>query len=133
MAKDEGDIGRVIADIAPVIRATRPDFRNEERIIDDRAGNVVLPVSAGIFDDRLPDLDFGGGSMLVGPRWFCRAGGHPGRPNLLGPLGIPAGARFDPYGPPEVPGFEPTCFGGNPRKPYITHPDLEPLGDPDYE
>ncbi|KAI3892201.1 hypothetical protein MKX03_026863 [Papaver bracteatum] len=132
MAKDEGDIGRVITDIAPVVRAILPNFRNEEGILVDRAGDVVPHFSPGIFDNGLPSLDLGGGSMLIGPRWFFRAGGHPGRPNLFGPLGIPAGARFDPYGPPEVQGFEPNYFGGNPKKPYITHPDLEPLGDPDH-
>ncbi|KAI3937453.1 hypothetical protein MKW98_018752 [Papaver atlanticum] len=113
-------------------------------IVDDRAGYIVPPVAPGIFDDRLPGPgagfyprhpDIGGGPMLIGPndpRWFRPAGGHPDRPDLLGPLGIPPGARFDPYGPPEVPGFEPNRFGGNPRRPSGPHPDLAPFGDPDY-
>ncbi|RZC84231.1 hypothetical protein C5167_047013 [Papaver somniferum] len=113
-------------------------------IVDDRVGYIGPPVAPGIFDDRLPGPgagfyprhpDIGGGPMLIGPndpRWFRPAGGHPDRPDLLGPLGIPPGARFDPYGPPEVPGFEPNRFGGNPRRPSGPHPDLAPFGDPDY-
>ncbi|KAG6385071.1 hypothetical protein SASPL_153895 [Salvia splendens] len=52
--------------------------------------------------------DFGGGSMLVGPddpRFF---GDRTRGPGFL--PGVPPGARFDPYGPPNVPGFEPGRF-----------------------
>lgn len=67
------------------------------------------------------------GSMLLGPndpRWF--GGEH----NFTdGALGVPPGARFDPYGPPGVPGFEPNRFARNPRRPGRgTHPDLEHFG-----
>ncbi|XP_054779743.1 probable proteasome inhibitor [Prosopis cineraria] len=69
----------------------------------------------------------GGGSMLVGPddpRWFGGIGGEPGFPG--GQPGVPPGARFDPYGPPGVPGFEPNRFARNPRRPgQDTHPDLQ--------
>ncbi|KAI3439578.1 PI31_Prot_N domain-containing protein [Psidium guajava] len=71
------------------------------------------------------------GSMLLGPNdpsWF---GGDVGRPGFPGAQpGVPPGARFDPYGPPGVPGFEPSRFVRNPRRPGGgTHPDLEHLRD----
>lgn len=71
---------------------------------------------------------FGGGSMLLGPndpRWF---GGGGVDPDFMqgGQPGVPPGARFDPYGPPGVPGFEPNRFVRHPRRPGGgTHPDLE--------
>ncbi|KAJ4833505.1 hypothetical protein Tsubulata_008005 [Turnera subulata] len=75
-----------------------------------------------------------GGGMLLGPndpRWFGGSGVEPGLPG--GPTGIPPGARFDPYGPPGVPGFEPGRFTRNPRPGGRTHPDLEHFGnDSDY-
>ena len=50
--------------------------------------------------------------------------------------GVPPGARFDPYGPPGVPGFEPNKFARNPRRPgYDAHPDLQHFrrdADSDY-
>ncbi|XP_052112816.1 probable proteasome inhibitor isoform X3 [Arachis duranensis] len=53
-----------------------------------------------------------GGSMLVGPndpRWFGGESPFPGgQPGV--PPGVPLGARFDPFGPPDVPGFEPNRF-----------------------
>ncbi|KAJ0088239.1 hypothetical protein Patl1_31769 [Pistacia atlantica] len=69
-----------------------------------------------------------GGSMLIGPddpRWF--GGGIGGEPGFFGGQpGVPPGARFDPYGPPGVPGFEPNRFARNPRRPGGgNHPDLE--------
>ncbi|KAK1257126.1 putative proteasome inhibitor [Acorus gramineus] len=40
-------------------------------------------------------------------------------------IGVPPGARFDPYGPPGVSGFEPNRFVRPPRRPGSdTHPDL---------
>ncbi|TKY66841.1 proteasome inhibitor [Spatholobus suberectus] len=78
-----------------------------------------------------------GGSMLVGPndpRWFGGIGGDPSFPGGL--PGVPLGARFDPYGPPGVPGFEPNRFARNPRRPgFDTHPDLQHFrrdADSDY-
>ncbi|EPS59826.1 hypothetical protein M569_14980, partial [Genlisea aurea] len=76
----------------------------------------------------------GEGSMLVGPgdpRFFG------GRSGDIGPGGLPTGvvppgARFDPYGPPGVPGFEPNRFARNPRRPGGgggTHPDLQHFHD----
>ncbi|KAK1284109.1 putative proteasome inhibitor [Acorus calamus] len=59
------------------------------------------------------------------PRWnFGGVGRHPG--SLQGiPPGVPPGARFDPYGPPGVGGFEPNRFVRPPRRPGSdTHPDL---------
>ncbi|KAF8402998.1 hypothetical protein HHK36_011092 [Tetracentron sinense] len=71
------------------------------------------------------------GGMLLGPndpRWFGGIGGEPGFPG--GRPGVPPGARFDPYGPPGVPGFEPNRFVRDPRRPGgRNHPDLEHFGD----
>ncbi|WOK96439.1 putative proteasome inhibitor [Canna indica] len=62
---------------------------------------------AGFYPQRGPGID---GGMLVGPndpRFF----GSDERAGFLGGLpGVPPGARFDPYGPPGVPGFEPSRF-----------------------
>ncbi|XP_064946585.1 probable proteasome inhibitor [Musa acuminata AAA Group] len=74
-----------------------------------------------------------GGGMLVGPndpRFF----GSDERAGFLGGLpGVPPGARFDPYGPPDVPGFEPARFIRQPRRPGGgAHPDLEHFQGPDY-
>ncbi|XP_022978240.1 probable proteasome inhibitor isoform X3 [Cucurbita maxima] len=72
----------------------------------------------------------GDGSMLLGPndpRWLG-IGIGPGFEG--GQPGVPPGARFDPYGPPGVPGFEPFRFVRNPGRPGGgTHPDLEHFGD----
>lgn len=93
-------------------------------------GNDLFPgPGAGMYPTR------GGygssGSMLLGPSdpsWF---GGDAGRPGFPGAQpGVPPGARFDPYGPPGVPGFEPGRFVRNPRRPGSgTHPDLEHFRD----
>ncbi|KAJ4978092.1 hypothetical protein NE237_008872 [Protea cynaroides] len=82
---------------------------------------------AGIFPGRGTGI---GGGMLLGPNdphWFGGADGWPGFSG--GAPGIPPGVRFDPYGPPGVPGFDPNNFIRNPRRPGgSTHPDLEPFG-----
>ncbi|KDP24535.1 hypothetical protein JCGZ_25099 [Jatropha curcas] len=88
-------------------------------------GSDLFPgPGAGMYPTR---DDFGGGSMLLGPndpRWF---GGEPNFPGRQ--PGVPPGARFDPYGPPGVPGFEPNRFVRNPRRPGRgNHPDLEHFG-----
>ncbi|KAL0451095.1 UNVERIFIED_CONTAM: putative proteasome inhibitor [Sesamum latifolium] len=72
-------------------------------------GSDIFPgPGAGIYPSR---GDIGGGSMLVGPddpRFFR---GRIGEPGFHGGLpGVPPGARFDPYGPPGEPGFEPGRF-----------------------
>ncbi|KAJ7961348.1 Proteasome inhibitor-related [Quillaja saponaria] len=92
-------------------------------------GSDLFPgPGAGMYPTR---SDVGGGSMLVGPndpRWFGGVGGEPGIPG--GAPGVPPGARFDPYGPPGVPGFEPNRFARNPRRPGGgIHPDLEQFGN----
>ncbi|RVX05942.1 putative proteasome inhibitor [Vitis vinifera] len=67
-------------------------------------GSDLFPgPGAGMYPTR---SDFGSGSMLLGPndpRWFGGVGGDPSFPG--GQPGVPPGARFDPYGPPGVPGL----------------------------
>ncbi|PRQ37812.1 putative PI31 proteasome regulator [Rosa chinensis] len=115
---------------------TEPPTRPSDPPLPSR---IVYPSVNPIGDsDRFPGPgagmypargDFGGGGMLLGPndpRWFggIREPGFPG-----GQPGVPPGARFDPYGPPGVPGFEPNRFARNPRRPGGgTHPDLEHFG-----
>ncbi|KAL6987683.1 hypothetical protein U1Q18_013432 [Sarracenia purpurea var. burkii] len=99
-------------------------------------GSDLFPgPGAGVFPTR---GDFGsgnfgrGGGMFVGPDHPLFGGIGSGRdPGLPGGLpGVPPGARFDPYGPPGVPGFEPNPFIRGPRRPGSDpHPDLEPFRD----
>ncbi|KAJ8753857.1 hypothetical protein K2173_000111 [Erythroxylum novogranatense] len=121
------------------------DFRHPTEPHIHPSGIVYPPVNpiggsdlfpgpgAGVYPTR---GDFGsGGSMLLGPndpRWFDGMRGDPGFPGRG--LGVPPGARFDPYGPPRVPGFEPDRFTRDPRRPRRgTHPDLEqPGADHDF-
>ncbi|KAI9153618.1 hypothetical protein LWI28_014035 [Acer negundo] len=102
------------------------------------SGVVLPPVYTGGFSDMFPGPpagmyprgDFGGdGGMLIGPG-HPMFGGNDRLPGFPGGLpGVPPGARFDPYGPPGVPGFEPNRFVRNPRRPGGgTHPDLEHFG-----
>ncbi|XP_020681919.2 probable proteasome inhibitor [Dendrobium catenatum] len=95
-------------------------------------GNDLYPgPGAGFFPERGSGM---GGGMLVGPndpRFFGPSGG----PGSIGgiPRGVPPGARFDPYGPPDVPGFEPQRFVRRPRRPGGgVHPDLEHFQGSDY-
>ncbi|KAL7136381.1 hypothetical protein ABFS83_10G026000 [Erythranthe nasuta] len=97
-------------------------------------GSDLFPgPGAGMYPTR---GDFGGGSMLVGPNNPIFFGGGAPEPGLPGGLqGVPPGARFDPYGPPGVPGFEPGRFVRNPRRPGQggPHPDLHHFhGDADF-
>ena len=65
-----------------------------------------------------------GGGGVVGPRHPAWGLIDPARPPVPG---LPEGARFDPYGPPGFPGFEPGRFGDGapPRqgRPPV-HPDI---------
>ncbi|PWA41335.1 proteasome inhibitor-related protein [Artemisia annua] len=81
---------------------------------------------AGMYPQRGGFADDG---MLVGPNNPMFVGRRPmGFPG--GQPGVPPGARFDPFGPPDVPGFEPGRFTRNPRRPPGgTHPDLEHFGN----
>ncbi|OAY41397.1 probable proteasome inhibitor isoform X2 [Manihot esculenta] len=85
-------------------------------------GSDLFPgPGAGMYPTR---GGFGGGSMLLGPNDPQWLGGEQNFPG--GQPGVPPGARFDPFGPPGVPGFEPNRFVRNPRRPgRDTHPDLE--------
>ncbi|KFK34644.1 hypothetical protein AALP_AA5G172500 [Arabis alpina] len=101
------------------------------------SGVVVPPIPDGGYSDLFPGPgagmyphrgDFGDGSMFVGPsdpRFF--GGDQPGFMGPPQPGMPPPGARFDPYGPPGVPGFEPGLFVRQPpRRPGNgMHPDLE--------
>ncbi|GBG64748.1 hypothetical protein CBR_g46706 [Chara braunii] len=89
-----------------------------------------------------------GGGMLLGPndpRWGSYVEGGRGGGGGFGafppggrggvPPGLPPGARFDPFGPPGVPGFEPNRFmggggGGRPSSVRPPHPDLEHFQPP---
>ncbi|XP_037450576.1 probable proteasome inhibitor [Triticum dicoccoides] len=101
--------------------------------ITEPAGLIYPPIVPVGHDDTFPVPGVGfyphsggtGGSMHVGPndpRFFPT---NPSTP--FGDLGsVPPGGRYDPIGPPDVPGFEPSRFvrhsspsGGS------THPDLE--------
>ncbi|KAI3801275.1 hypothetical protein L1987_29379 [Smallanthus sonchifolius] len=88
-------------------------------------GDLYPQPPAGMYPTR---GGFGDGGMLVGPndpRFFGGGvGGRMGFPG--GQPGVPPGARFDPFGPPDVPGFEPNRFTRDPRRPPGgAHPDLE--------
>ncbi|KAL3357951.1 hypothetical protein AABB24_015199 [Solanum stoloniferum] len=111
------------------------------------SGYVVPPIPGIGGSDLFPGPGAGvyptrgepgaGGSMLVGPNDPRFFGGMGGDPRLPGGLpGVPPGARFDPYGPPDVPGFEPGRFIRNPRRPGgggRPHPDLPHFGgDSDF-
>ncbi|XP_024390519.1 probable proteasome inhibitor isoform X2 [Physcomitrium patens] len=93
-------------------------------------GDLYPSPGAGIF---VPGgSPFGGPGMLVGPndpRWGPVGVPRPGQPGFGGDFSVPPGARFDPYGPPGVPGFEPNRFTRNPRRPPGGHPDLEHFHD----
>ncbi|XP_059305504.1 probable proteasome inhibitor [Lycium ferocissimum] len=99
-------------------------------------GDLFPGPGAGVYPTR--GGPGGDGSMFVGPndpRFFGGMGGDPTR--LPGGLpGVPPGARFDPYGPPDVPGFEPGRFIRDPRRPGgggRPHPDLPHFGgDADF-
>jgi proteasome inhibitor subunit 1 (PI31) len=97
--------------------------------INPISGSDLFPgPGAGMYPTR---GDFGiGGSMLLGPNdppWHGGVRGDPVFPG--GQTGVPPGVRFDPYGPPDVPGFEPNHFARTPRRPGNgTHPDLEHFG-----
>ncbi|KAH9556624.1 hypothetical protein CY35_07G039500 [Sphagnum magellanicum] len=89
-------------------------------------GDLYPSPGAGIFGPR---LERGYDGMLLGPndpRWGRMGGLEPGVgvPDTGG-IGVVPGARFDPYGPPGVPGFERNRFARDPSRPPGGHPDLE--------
>ncbi|KAH6761482.1 proteasome inhibitor-like protein [Perilla frutescens var. hirtella] len=107
----------------------------EDSYVPPHPGYIVPPIPGSGSSDLFPGPgagmypsrgDFGGGSMLVGPNDPRFFGGPTREPFSGGLPGVPPGARFDPYGPPNVPGFEPGRFVRNPRRPGGgLHPDLE--------
>ncbi|ONK61110.1 uncharacterized protein A4U43_C08F26350 [Asparagus officinalis] len=91
-------------------------------------GSDLFPgPGAGVFPDRGTGS---GGSMLVGPNdpRFFSPGGGPGF-DFPGSDLLPPGARYDPIGPPNVPGFHPERFVRNPPqgpgRGGGVHPDLQ--------
>ncbi|CAA2990015.1 probable proteasome inhibitor [Olea europaea subsp. europaea] len=132
-------------------KGLRDDRDRSSRGVSNPSNPYVFPHPSGVIVPPLPgsgssDLfpgpgagmypsrgDFGGGSMLIGPHdpqfFGGNRGGVPGLPG--GQPGVPPGARFDPFGPPDVPGFEPGRFVRNPRRPGGggTHPDLQHFGN----
>ncbi|CAA0830533.1 Probable proteasome inhibitor [Striga hermonthica] len=125
---------RVLRDDSPGIEVDDP------YISPQHPGYIVPPIPGAGGSDLFPGPgagmypsrgDFGGGSMLVGPndpRFF--GGGTSGFGFPGNSPGVPPGARFDPYGPPGVPGFEPGRFTRNPRRPGGgPHPDLQHFHD----
>ncbi|CAH9125211.1 unnamed protein product [Cuscuta epithymum] len=137
--------------VSSAVKSSPQASSSEKRVIRDDAdmpsgysppGYVVPPIPAFGGSDTIPapgagvypTRDTGGyGSMLVGPRdarFFPRIGGDAAFPRGL--QGVPPGARFDPIGPPGVPGFEPGRFIRDPSRPGGSgrnHPDLEHFGD----
>ncbi|KAG8374354.1 hypothetical protein BUALT_Bualt11G0123100 [Buddleja alternifolia] len=112
----------------------------EEPYYSSPSGFIVPPIPSFGGSDLYPGPGagmyptrggFGGGSMLVGPQDPRFFGGISDERGLPGGLrGVPPGARFDPYGPPGVPGFEPGRFVRRPRGPGGgTHPDLHHFHD----
>ncbi|KAK3125306.1 hypothetical protein QOZ80_7BG0603020 [Eleusine coracana subsp. coracana] len=101
----------------------------------DPSGLVYPPIAPLGSDDLYPAPGAGfyphsgiggGGSMHVGPndpRFFPS---NPFPAPFGGPGSVPPGGRYDPIGPPDVPGFEPSRFVRRARHPGgSTHPDLE--------
>ncbi|XP_044405491.1 probable proteasome inhibitor [Triticum aestivum] len=80
-----------------------------------------------------PDSGETGGSMHVGPNDPCFFPSTPSTP-FGDPGSVPPGGRYDPIGPPDVPGFEPSRFVRRSRHSGgSTHPDLEFFQqDPDF-
>ncbi|CAN1770137.1 Probable proteasome inhibitor [Linum perenne] len=107
------------------------------------SGVVVPPVAPFGYSDLYPGPGAGmypsrggvggDGGMLLGPndpRWFGGENQGLGFPGVQ--PGVPPGARFDPYGPPGIPGFEPGRFTRGPARPGRggnMHPDLEQPGN----
>ncbi|PIA38624.1 hypothetical protein AQUCO_02700088v1 [Aquilegia coerulea] len=135
----------------PAVKSTSASSRPEQERNQNRpehdiyepyspSGSNLPPVVPFPYSDRIPLPPAGthprggpdiGGPMHIGPndpRWLLPGGGRPGFPDI--PSGVPPGGRFDPFGPPGVPGFEPNRFGRNRPRPG-THPDLQPFGNPD--
>ncbi|CAN6199339.1 unnamed protein product [Urochloa humidicola] len=102
----------------------------------DPSSIIYPPIAPLGSDDLFPGPGAGfyphsgigsGGSMHVGPndpRFFPS---NPFPAPFGGPGSVPPGGRYDPIGPPGVPGFEPSSFVRRPRRPPggSTHPDLE--------
>ncbi|XP_024528767.1 probable proteasome inhibitor [Selaginella moellendorffii] len=85
--------------------------------------NDLLPgPGVGVFDHHRKDstLESGEAGSLVGPGHPVWGNVPPGHDDPSG-LTRPQGARFDPFGPPGVPGFEPQRFGRGGGRGDIQH------------
>ncbi|OEL24691.1 putative proteasome inhibitor [Dichanthelium oligosanthes] len=138
--KDDG----AVAGKNPDSTAKNPDAESSSSIrssenpgpTTDSSGLIYPPIAPLGSDDLYPGPGAGfyphsgiggGGSMHVGPndpRFFPS---NPFPAPFGGPGSVPPGGRYDPIGPPGVPGFEPSSFVRRPRRPPggSTHPDLE--------
>ncbi|KAL8526816.1 hypothetical protein ACS0TY_015877 [Phlomoides rotata] len=105
-----------------------PYSGDQDLPIPGSGGSDLFPgPGAGMYPSRGGFGSGGPGGMLIGPNDPMFIGGRtrqPGRPGR--PSGVPPGARFDPFGPPDVPGFEPGRFSrGPPPRGGGMHPDMQ--------
>ncbi|KAH7684058.1 proteasome inhibitor subunit 1 (PI31) protein [Dioscorea alata] len=120
----------VIPDVTSVGHGLDPSSLTYPPVFPSSHSDLYPSPGAGVLPFRGPNI---GGDMLVGPndpRW---SGLGQVSPSGGGVPALPPGARYDPIGPPGVPGFEPGRFVRvPPRSGRRPHPDLEHFGDPDY-
>ncbi|CAM0906200.1 unnamed protein product [Alopecurus aequalis] len=110
---------------------------NPTAVTTEPSGLIYPPVAPFGHDDLFPapgagfypqSGGSGGGGMHVGPNdpRFFPSNPFPAPFGGPGSGSVPPGGRFDPIGPPDVPGFEPSRFVRRSRHPGgSTHPDLE--------
>ncbi|KAL6864999.1 hypothetical protein ACP4OV_016150 [Aristida adscensionis] len=137
LCKLDGKDASAAADKSPDVQSSSsvPSSENPGPRTTEPSGLVYPPVAPLGSDDLFPGPGAGfyphsgigsGGSMHVGPndpRFFPS---NPFPAPFGGPGSVPPGGRYDPIGPPDVPGFEPSRFVRRARRPGGgTHPDLE--------
>eukprot|EP00898_Chlorokybus_atmophyticus_P008258 jgi/Chlat1/8433/Chrsp80S07847 len=123
-------------------RPYEAELREEQRPLRDQYYGVPELGTSDLLPSGIPQTlgspfgapmpGFGGfdaGGSLMGPNHPAFSGGVPA-PGYGVPMpGVPPGARFDPFGPAGIPGFEPGRFGdgGGPRgRGRGVHPDIGP-------
>ncbi|KAG2645951.1 probable proteasome inhibitor [Panicum virgatum] len=144
LGKLDGEDDRAVADKNSDATAKNPNAESSSSIHSsenpgprtaDPSSLIYPPIAPLGIDDLFPGPGAGfyphsgiggGGGMHVGPndpRFFPS---NPFPSPFGGPGSVPPGGRYDPIGPPGVPGFEPSNVR-RPRRPPggSTHPDLE--------